>query len=359
MDALLKKLEEIATRDKEITEKMSDPKTYSDQKLMASLGKEQSKNRQIMVPYQELLEVLEHLKQADEVIKAAEDDELVELAEMEAQELRPKRDELVETLEVLLIPRDPEDDNHAIVEIRGAAGGDEGNIFAGDLYRMYMRYAENNGFKTEVLDASESEAGGFTQISFKVQGEGAYGLLKYESGSHRVQRVPKTETQGRIHTSTATVLVLPEIEEDDFELDMNDLEIEARHATGAGGQHVNKTSSAIRIVHLPTGITVNMQDGRSQHKNREAALEIIRARVYDYQQQEKAKEEGAVRKSKIGSGDRAEKIRTYNYPQNRISDHRIGLTLNQLDRVMDGKLGDVIEALVEADQRERLTQSGQ
>lgn len=356
MQALLNKLEAIAKRDQEISTQMAEPETYSDPKLMAKLGKEHTRIRHIIEPYEELLDTIEHLKQAKEVIKSESDEELLELAQMELDELTEKQDSLVEKLEVLLIPKDPQDDHNAIVEIRGAAGGDEGNIFAGDLFRMYQKYAENNGFKTEVLDAYPSEAGGYTQISFKVKGDGAYGKLKFESGSHRVQRVPKTETQGRIHTSTATVLVLPEVEETDVDIDPNDLVFDIHHASGAGGQHVNKTSSAVRVTHTPTGISVNMQDGRSQHQNRDMALQIIRARIYDHFEQKRLQEEGEVRKSKIGSGDRAEKIRTYNYPQNRVSDHRIQLTITQLDRIVDGKLEDIIDALLDANQKERLAQ---
>ena len=354
MKALLNKLESISNRDKEINELMGKEEVYSDPKQMASLGKEHARNQSIMESYEELKDVIEHLKQAQEVLANESDSELLELAQMEADELTERQDQLVERLEVQLIPKDPQDDHNAIVEIRGAAGGDEGNIFAGDLYRMYTRYCDNIGFKTEVLEAAPSEAGGYTLISFKIKGDGAYGHFKFESGSHRVQRVPKTETQGRIHTSTATVLVLPEVDVEDVDINPDDLVFDIHHASGAGGQHVNKTSSAVRITHTPTGISVNMQEGRSQHANRDMALQIIRARVYDHYEQERLREIGEVRKTKIGSGDRAEKIRTYNYPQNRVSDHRIGLTITQLDRIMEGKLEDIIEALIAEDQRERL-----
>ena len=254
----------------------------------------------------------------------------------------------------MLIPRDPEDECDVIMEIRGGAGGDEGNIFAGDLYRMYTRYAESRGWKVAVMEASVSEAGGFSQIVFSIKGEDVYKYLKWESGVHRVQRVPKTETQGRIHTSTATVLCQPEIEEDVFELDMKDLTIETHRASGAGGQHINKTDSAVRIVHIPTGIMVNCQEGRSQIENRETALRIIRSRVYEEVQRQKEEAAGKERRAKIGTGDRSEKIRTYNYPQNRVTDHRIHFTTNHLDIIMEGKLDEVIEALQTEEERKKL-----
>ena len=244
------------------------------------------------------------------------------------------------------------------MEIRGGAGGDEGNIFAGDLYRMYTRYAESRGWKIQVMEASPSEAGGFSQIVFSIKGkEGAYGYLKWESGVHRVQRVPKTESQGRIQTSTATVYCYPQVEKTDFEIDMNDLEIETHRASGAGGQHINKTDSAVRIVHKPTGITVNCQEGRSQIENRETALMIIRARVYEFEREKEEAAAGEARRSKIGTGDRSEKIRTYNYPQNRVTDHRIGLSVNQLDRIMEGKLDIVIDGLRAEDEKKKLEES--
>jgi peptide chain release factor 1 len=260
----------------------------------------------------------------------------------------------LEKLEVLLIPKDPNDDHNCILEIRGAAGGDEGNIFAGDLYRMYARYAETMGWKVEIMEAIEAMAGGYTLISFFVKGNEAYKHLKFESGSHRVQRVPKTETQGRIHTSTATVLAMPDIEEEEIDINPADLVIETHRSSGAGGQHVNKTDSAVRITHTPTGISVNCQDGRSQHDNKATALRLIRARVFEEMQERADAQKGAERRNKIGSGDRSEKIRTYNYPQNRVTDHRIGLTLQQLDRIVEGKLNDVIDALLLEEQRQKL-----
>lgn len=353
MNAMIERLESIVKRYEELGQLLLDPETLSDNRLMAKLAKEQASLTQVVETYEEYKKVVEGLEDAHELLHE-KDEEMREMAQMEIEELEPKKQELHDKLEILLIPKDPMDDNNAIVEIRGAAGGDEGNIFAGDLYRMYVRYAETVGWKIEVMESAESEAGGFTLISFLVKGNQAYGLLKWESGSHRVQRVPKTESAGRIHTSTATVLVSPEIEPDDFEINENDLEIDTCRASGAGGQHVNKTDSAVRIVHIPTGITVKCQDGRSQHDNRATAMRLIRARVYEDHMAKLEAEQGAERRSKIGTGDRSEKIRTYNYPQNRVTDHRIGFTVNQLDRIMEGKLGDVLAALQEYDQKQKL-----
>ena len=276
------------------------------------------------------------------------------MAELELSELEEKKPQLEEKLHLELIPKDPNDNKNVIVEIRGAAGGDEGNIFAGDLYRMYVKYAESQGWKIEVLEAQDSEAGGYSLISFMIKGEGVYSKLKFESGSHRVQRVPKTETQGRVHTSTATVLVMPEAEEVDFELNPSDLRIDTYRASGAGGQHINKTDSAVRITHIPTGVVTTSQDGRSQHDNRDKAMRAMRTKLYEMKLREQEEAIGSERRSKIGTGDRSEKIRTYNYPQNRVTDHRIGLTIQQLDRIMEGKLDDIIEALINEDQRLKL-----
>ena len=353
MDAMMKRHQSIEDRYNEINEEMMSPEIVSDPKRLAKLGKEQASLKQSVEAYEELKGLNSHIEQAEEMAKE-HDPELKEMAQMELEELLPKKEALIAKIEVLLIPKDPNDDHDCIVEIRGAAGGDEGNIFAGDLYRMYVRYAETQGWKIQVLEMSESEAGGFSMISFLVKGDEVYRQLKFESGAHRVQRVPKTETQGRIHTSTATVLVLPDAEETDIEIDPADLTFETHRASGAGGQHINKTDSAVRIVHVPTGITVNCQEGRSQHENRETALRLIRARVFEELNRQKEEEEGAVRRAKIGTGDRSEKIRTYNYPQNRVTDHRIGFTINQLDRIMEGKLDDVIAALLAEEQRQKL-----
>ncbi|MDF9824932.1 peptide chain release factor 1 [Breznakia sp. PF5-3] len=353
MSAMIERLEKIEQRYQEISELMMSPEVLSDNRQLAKLGKEQSSIAQVVETYSHLKSVLQGIEDATELEKE-NDPEVKEMAKMELEELLPQKQELLDKLEILLIPKDPADQNNAIMEIRGAAGGDEGNIFAGDLYRMYVKYAESKGWKTEIIEMSESEAGGFTRVAFMVKGPEVYGHLKFESGSHRVQRVPKTETQGRVHTSTATVLVDPEIEEDEIDIDPNDLEIDTMRASGAGGQHVNKTDSAVRVTHIPTGISVKCQDGRSQHENRATALMTIRAKVYTEMKRKEEEERNAERKSKLGTGDRSEKIRTYNYPQNRVTDHRIGLTLQQLDRIMEGKLDDVINALLEQDQKDKL-----
>ncbi|MBS6374302.1 MAG: peptide chain release factor 1 [Erysipelotrichaceae bacterium] len=353
MSVMIERLEGMVNRYHEINDMMMSPDIVSDSKMLAKLGREQADLTQIVETYQEYKKNADALEEAKALL-GEEDKELREMAKMEVEELEPLCESYLQKLEVLLIPKDPNDTHNAIMEIRGAAGGDEGNIFAGDLYRMYVKYAESLGWRIETIEMAEAEAGGFTLVSFMVKGNGAYGKLKFESGSHRVQRVPKTESQGRIHTSTATVLVSPEIEADDFDIDMNDLEIETMRASGAGGQHINKTDSAVRIVHKPTGIVVKCQDGRSQHENRATALLTIRSRVYEEHQRQIEAAAGAERRSKIGTGDRAEKIRTYNYPQNRVTDHRIGYTVNQLDRIMEGRMDDLINALITADQQAKL-----
>lgn len=353
MSVMIERLEGMVNRYHEINEMMMSPEIVTDSKQLAKLGREQADLTQVVETYQDYKNSAEALVEAKALL-LEDDKEIKEMAKMEIEELEPKIDAALAKLEILLIPKDPNDGNNAIVEIRGAAGGDEGNIFAGDLYRMYAKYAESRGWKIETTDMTDAEAGGFSLVAFMVKGPDVYGTLKFESGSHRVQRVPKTESQGRIHTSTATVLVTPEIEAEDFEIDMNDLEIETMRASGAGGQHVNKTDSAVRIVHKPTGIQVKCQDGRSQHENRATAMTTIRSRIYEDHQRKLEAEAGAERKSKIGTGDRAEKIRTYNYPQNRVTDHRIGYTVNQLDRIMEGRLQDLFDALTSEDQKEKL-----
>ena len=353
MNNMIEKLETIARRYEELNEILMDPSIASDIHKMTEASKEQASLETAYQLYQEYKKVLSGIEEAKELMKE-NDPEIKEMAELELSELEEKKPHLEEKLHLELIPKDPNDNKNVIVEVRGAAGGDEGNIFAGDLYRMYVKYAESQGWKVEVMETQESEAGGFSLVSFMVKGEGVYSKLKFESGSHRVQRVPKTETQGRVHTSTATVLVMPEAEEVDVEINPGDLRIDTYRASGAGGQHINKTDSAIRITHLPTGIVASSQDGRSQHDNKDKAMRALRARVYEMVQREQEEALGSERRSKIGSGDRSEKIRTYNYPQNRVTDHRIGLTIQQLDRIMEGKLDDVIDALINEDQRLKL-----
>ena len=353
MDAKIIKLQEIEKRYNDINEELMKEDVVSDVKKYTKLSKEQAKLKAAYDAYQDYKKYTAIIEDGQEMLKD-DDSEIRAMAEMEISDAKEKLVSLDKHIQDLLLPRDPEDSYDCLVEIRGAAGGDEGNIFAGDLFRMYSYYADSLGYKTEVMESSESEAGGYALISFSVKGLDAYRHFKFESGAHRVQRVPKTETQGRVHTSTATVIVFPDVEDEDIEIPDSDLEIETHRASGAGGQHINKTDSAVRIVHKPTGITVNCQDGRNQLANKETALRIIRARVYEFYKQKKEEEEGAIRRSKIGTGDRSEKIRTYNYPQNRVSDHRIGLTINQLDRIMEGKLDDIINALLENEDKEKL-----
>ena len=352
-ESMLDRLVSMENRYEELGHMLMDPDIGNDIKKMTDVTKEQASLQAAYDLFQEYKEVKDGIDGAKELMKE-NDPEIKEMAKMELDELEERMPEIIKKLELELIPKDPNDNKHVIMEIRGAAGGDEGNIFAGDLYRMYVKYAESQGWKVEVMEAEESEAGGFSLISFNVIGDGVYGKLKYESGSHRVQRVPKTETQGRVHTSTATVLVMPEMEEVDVQINKSDLRIDTYRASGAGGQHINKTDSAVRITHLPTGIVATSQDGRSQHDNRDKAMKALVARVYDYFQSQQTEAIDSERKSKVGTGDRAEKIRTYNYPQNRVTDHRIGLTIQQLDRIIEGKLDDIITALINEDQRLKL-----
>lgn len=352
-ESMLERLKTMENRYEELGHMLMDPDIGSDIKKMTDVTKEQASLQAAYDLYQEYKEIENGIEEAKELAKE-HDPEIKEMAKMELAGLEEKLPDVIKKLEIELIPKDPNDNKDVIMEIRGAAGGDEGNIFAGDLYRMYVKYAESQGWKVEVMEAIDAEAGGYSLISFMVKGEGVYGKLKFESGSHRVQRVPKTETQGRVHTSTATVLVMPEVEEVDVEINKNDLRIDTYRASGAGGQHINKTDSAVRITHIPTGIVAASQDGRSQHDNKDKAMKALIARIYDYYQQQQDQQVESERKSKVGTGDRAEKIRTYNYPQNRVTDHRIGLTIQQLDRIIEGKLDDIITALINEDQRLKL-----
>ena len=352
-EVMIERCKSLKLRYHDLEQELMSPALLANQREYAKVAKEQATLRQIVEAYEDLEGLNHHMREASEMMKE-EDVEIKAMAQAELEELTAKQEALIAHLHLLLIPKDPNDDHNAIVEIRGAAGCDEGNIFAGDLYRMYVRYCEVNGYKVETLEASEAEMGGYTLISFLVKGNEAYKHFKFESGAHRVQRVPKTETQGRIHTSTATVLVMPDIEEAESDINPADLTIETHRSSGAGGQHVNKTDSAVRITHVPTGINVNCQDGRSQHDNKATAMRLIRARVFEYMEEKALAEKGKLRMEKVGTGDRSEKIRTYNYPQNRVTDHRIGLTLQQLDRIVEGKLDDVINALLDEEQRQKL-----
>lgn len=320
-----------------------------------------NKTREISKEIADLEEVVNEYKRYKKVLESIEDtkemlsdEELKEIAKEELKTLEEEKESIEKELEILLIPKDPNDSKNVIMEIRGAAGGDEANIFAGDLFRMYSRYAEKIGLKTEIINAVEGTAGGFSQIEVMIKGQGAYSKLKYESGSHRVQRVPVTESNGRIQTSTATVLVMPEAEDVNITIDPKDLRIDIFRSSGCGGQGVNTTDSAVRITHLPTNTVVTCQNERSQIQNKEQAMKVLKARLYDLEQQKHDQELGSERRSKIGTGDRAEKIRTYNYPQNRVTDHRIGFTTNNLDRVMNGQLDEIIDALTMEDQRRKL-----
>lgn len=348
---MIERLQKIEDRYHEIDEELMKPETISDIKKTLTLTKERSSLEDSYQAYQTYKKITEDMSAAKEMVK---DPELGDFAKEELQELQIKLDNLLKEIEILLLPKDPNDMKNVIVEIRGAAGGDEANIFAGDLYRMYGKYAEKNGWKIEELNAEEGTAGGYSQVEFLVKGDNVYSKLKYESGAHRVQRVPVTESQGRVQTSTATVLVMPEAEEVDFQLDMNEVRIDITRSSGCGGQGVNTTDSAVRLTHIPTGIVVYSQTERSQIKNKEKAIKILQTRLYDLKTREQEEELGAVRRSKIGTGDRSEKIRTYNYPQNRVTDHRIGFTTKQLDRVMDGALEEIIDALIAEDQARKL-----
>ena len=348
---MFERLDAIENKYNALNEELLKPETLSNLDRTRELSKEMSELSETVEKYKEYKQAKSNLEEAKLM---ADDPELGEIAEEEIKELEPKIEELTHELEILLIPKDPNDGKNVIVEIRGAAGGDEANIFAGDLFRMYQKYAEGEGWKTTILDASEGAAGGFAQIEFMVKGDNVYSKLKYESGSHRVQRVPVTEANGRIQTSTATVLVMPEVEDVQIDINPNDLRIDVYCASGHGGQGVNTTPSAVRITHIPTNTVVTCQNERSQIQNKEQAMKVLRARLFEQKQREQDETVGAERKSKVGTGDRSEKIRTYNYPQNRVTDHRIGYTTNNLDRVMDGDLEDIIEALITEDQKRKL-----
>lgn len=355
MDKLFDRLQMLEDRYEELGELLSDPDVIADTKRFMELSKEMADLREIVEKYNKYKQIVQQIKDDEEMLSMGlDDDEMTSMVKEELTSSKNEKEALEEEIKILLIPKDPNDDKNIIMEIRGAAGGDEASLFASDLFTMYSKYAEHQGWNIEVIDKTMTEVGGFKEIALLINGKSVYSKLKYESGAHRVQRIPVTESQGRVHTSTATVVVMPEEEDIEIEIDPKDIRVDVYRASGAGGQHINKTSSAVRMTHLPTGIVVAMQDQRSQQQNREKAMKILKARVYDHYAAQEQSEYDENRRSAVGTGDRSERIRTYNYPQNRVTDHRIGLSLNKLDRVMNGELEDVIDALVLYDQTKAL-----
>lgn len=356
---MLEQLQSLEDRYNDLNELLSDPEVVKNPNNLRDYSKEQSNLAEVVTAYQKYKELTQELKDAELMLEDKTDAEMTEMVEMEMEDLAEQMKVIEEEIKVLLIPKDPNDDKNVIMEIRGAAGGDEAALFAGDLYRMYTRYAEINRWKTEIMESHTTDMGGFKEVVFMISGHGAFSKLKFENGAHRVQRIPETESGGRVHTSTATVAVLAEAEEVDVEIRNEDVKVDTYRSSGAGGQHVNTTDSAVRITHHPTGIVVSCQDEKSQIKNRDKAFKVLRARLYDKYQQEAQDEYAETRKMAVGTGDRSERIRTYNYPQNRITDHRIGLTIKKLDQTMEGKLDDFIEALMMEDQTNKLKNIGE
>ena len=353
---MLDKIEAIKERFYYLEERLSDPEVVTDPKNYAKINKEYKSLEEIVRKGDKYSVVLENITNAQEMLKDP-DPEMQEMASMELESLKENKETLEEEIKILLIPKDPEDSKDVVFEIRSGAGGDEASIFAGDLYKMYSKYFETQGWKTEVIDINEGTVGGYNKIVLEVYGDDVYGKLKFESGAHRVQRVPKTESQGRLHTSAATVAVIPKFEEEDIDIKKDDLKTDTFRASGAGGQHVNKTESGVRFTHIPTGIVAESTDSRSQHKNREIALQKLYQKIMEAQKEKAYSEQKAKRKSLVGSGDRSDKIRTYNYPQNRVTDHRINLTLYSLDKVMDGQIDEIIEKLQVAENAEKMAES--
>lgn len=355
---MLEKLESIYQRYLQVQTQLSDPDVFSDVKRFNALNREYGDLKDIVEVYHVYKKLVTNLQEARDILKTESDPELKEMAKMEIEELAEQQEPMEEKIKYLLIPKDPDDNKNAIVEIRSGTGGDEASLFAGDLYRMYERYCQQQKWKTEVIELMEGSVGGFNKIVFEVTGNNVYGTLKFESGVHRVQRVPDTESQGRVHTSAATVAVLPEAEEVDVDLNMGDVRRDTFRASGAGGQHVNKTESAIRLTHIPTGIVVECQDGRSQHQNYDKALTVLRTRLYERELAEHNSKIAAERKSLVSTGDRSAKIRTYNFPQSRVTDHRIGLTLYNLPEVLGGQIQEIIDQLKMAENTEKLKAGG-
>lgn len=351
------KIEIFSKRYDELNNRLYDPSVAGDATKFNETMKEIKSIEAIVLKYREYKQAQQTVEDSLEILKSENDDELRELAQMEMDEAKETLPKIEEELKILLLPKDPNDDRNVIVEIRGGTGGEESSLFAGDLFRMYSMYADKKGFKTEILSANETGLGGYKEISFMVNGDGAYSKLKYESGTHRVQRVPETESSGRVHTSAVTVAVLPEADDVEVDINPNDLQIDTFRSSGAGGQHINKTSSAIRITHLPTGMVVECQDERSQYKNKDKAMKVLKSRLLKIEQDKQNAEISENRKSQVGSGDRSEKIRTYNFPQSRVTDHRIGLTLYKLDDILNGNLDEVIDALIAYDRAEKLKES--
>lgn len=351
------RLQSLEDRYEKLNQLLSDPEVISDSKKLREYSKESADLEATVQAYKEYKGICEELDDAKLMIEEEKDSDMKEMIRHEMSELEEKKESLEERLKILLIPKDPNDDKNVIVEVRGAAGGDEAALFAGDLYKMYTRYAEAQGWRVEVIETTLNEIGGFKEIIFMVNGKGAYSKLKFENGAHRVQRVPETESGGRIHTSTATVAVLPEAEEVEVDINEKDIRVDTFASSGPGGQSVNTTMSAVRLTHLPTGIVVSCQDEKSQIKNKDKAMKVLRARVYDKFKKEAEAEYAATRKSAVGTGDRSERIRTYNFPQSRVTDHRIGLTLQKLDQILSGKLDEIIDALIVQEQAELIEQA--
>src|SRR6056297_10492 len=351
---MLEKLEFILEKYKNLNEKISDPEIINDQPTWQKYIKEHAEIEPIVAKYKEYKEVKEALDEADEIIRDSEDEELREMAKMELPELEEKYESMSEEIKFMLIPKDPNDEKNVIVEIRAGAGGDEAGLFAAEIFRMYVRYAERNHWKTDIMNTNETGVGGLKEVVFMIKGSGAYSKLKYESGGHRVQRIPQTESGGRIHTSTVTVAVLPEVDDVEVSIGANDIRVDVFRSSGNGGQSVNTTDSAVRITHLPTGLVVTCQDEKSQLKNKTKAMKVLKARLYEMELAEQNAEIADARKSQVGTGERSEKIRTYNFPQSRVTDHRINLTLYKMAYILDGDLGEIIEALTTEDQAAKL-----